>query len=105
MRSLTDKHFTHSGLLVQARPQYLVEDFTPPPDVGSQTLLNLSCVDDDSQGTGLYTLWDSEDDAQILQANKDITKMGFDSTEKFSAYLHTVLPGVHRRRRWSWQSY
>jgi SNF2 family DNA or RNA helicase len=70
----------------------LVEDLTLPPDAASQTLVKLSCLDDDSQGTSLDVLWESEVDAQVLQAAtwQDIARKGFDPPEKFSAYLHTL---------------
>lgn len=52
--------FLQPGSLVRVRSrQYLVEDLVPPPDSASQTLVKLSCVDDDSQGTSLDVLWES----------------------------------------------
>lgn len=81
------------GVLVRVRSrQYLVEDVFPPPDGSSQTLVRLSCVDDDAQGTNLEVLWEKEIDAQVLEAAtwKDVARRGFDPPARFSAYLHTL---------------
>ena len=93
METTANNNIPQPGSLVRVRSrQYLVEDLTPPPDAASRTLVRLSCVDDDSQGTSLDVLWESEVDAQILQAAtwQDIARKGFDTPEKFSAYLHTL---------------
>ena len=93
METIANNNIPQPGSLVRVRSrQYLVEDLTPPSDPTSRTLVRLSCVDDDSQGTSLDVLWESEVDAQILQAAtwQDIARKGFDTPEKFSAYLHTL---------------
>lgn len=42
------------GRLVRVRSrQYLVEEVTPAPALSEQTLVRLSCIDDDSQGAPL----------------------------------------------------
>ena len=56
----------HRGQVVRVRSrQYLVEGLVPPPNRGDQTLVRLSCLDDDSQGTPLDVLWETEVDARI----------------------------------------
>src|ERR1700730_18174666 len=93
MQMTTDKEVPQPGSLVRVRSrQYLVEDLTPPPDAESKTLVRLSCVDDDSQGSSLDVLWESEVDAQVLQSAtwRDVAKKRFDPPTKFSAYLHTL---------------
>jgi len=81
------------GSLVRVRSrQYLVEDVASGPKPGEQTLVRLSCIDDDSQGTQIDVLWEKEVDRQIIEASswKDLTKRGFDLPKQFSAYLHTL---------------
>lgn len=81
------------GTLVRVRSrQYLVEEVTPAPALSEQTLVRLSCIDDDSQGAQLEVLWEKEVDRQIIEASsrKDIAKRGFDPPIQFSAYLHTL---------------
>ena len=93
MQTPIEEKLPQPSALVRVRSrQYLVEELTPPPDPSSQTLVRLSCLDDDSQGTSLEVLWESEVDAQILQAAtwQDVARKGFDPPPKFSAYLHTL---------------
>jgi SNF2 family DNA or RNA helicase/plasmid stabilization system protein ParE len=81
------------GTLVRVRSrQYLVEEVTPAPTLIEQTLVRLSCIDDDSQGAPLEVLWEKEVDRQIIETSswKDIAKRGFDPPRQFSAYLHTL---------------
>ena len=79
------------GALVQVRSRrYLVEDVEPPKDTTwEQTLVNLSCLDDDAPGERLSVLWEREVDAQILEASawNNVASRGFDSPDKFAAYL------------------
>jgi hypothetical protein len=42
------------------RRQYLVEEVVPPPNPADQTLVRLSCLDDDAQGQELEALWEKE---------------------------------------------
>jgi hypothetical protein len=45
-----------------------VADVAAPSRIGEQqTLVSLSCIDDDSQGTGLDVLWEREIDAEVIQ--------------------------------------
>lgn len=58
------------GTLVRVRSrQYLVEEVTPAPALSEQTLVRLSCIDDDSQGAPLQVLWEKEVDRQIIEAS------------------------------------
>jgi hypothetical protein len=55
------------GQIVRVRSrQYLVEDVVLPPNAGDQTLVRLSCLDDDAQGVPLEALWECEVDARIV---------------------------------------
>ncbi len=77
---------------VRAR-QHLVEDVVPPGRIGQQqTLVRLSCMDDDSQGTALGVLWEREIDAEVIQESAwtDLGRRGFDPPQLFSAFLHSL---------------
>src|SRR5262249_45018487 len=81
------------GALVRVRSrQYLVEEVAPGINSNDQTLVRMSCIDDDSQGTQIDVLWEKEVDRQIIEASswKDLTKRGFDAPKQFSASLHTL---------------
>jgi hypothetical protein len=58
------------GAVVQVRSRrYLVEAVEPATDTSwEQTLIDLSCLDDDAQGERLSVLWEREVDATVLQA-------------------------------------
>ena len=64
----------------------------PPPAPGDDTLVRLSCLEDDAQGESLEVLWEREGDAMRLRdADWDtIASRGFDAPNLFSAYLHTL---------------
>lgn len=81
------------GQIVRARSrQYLVEAVTPPPKPGDQTLVQLSCLDDDAQGVPLEILWESEIDAVPAGPPtwQHVAERGFDPPAWFSAYLHAL---------------
>ncbi len=81
------------GQVVRVRSrQYLVEDVVPAPNPGDQTLVRLSCLDDDAQGMPLEALWEKEVDAQVLDqgAWAQVGTKGFDPPRLFSAYLNTL---------------
>ncbi len=81
------------GQVVRVRSrQYLVEDVVPAPSPGDQTLVRLSCLDDDAQGMPLEALWEKEVDAQVLDegAWAKVGERGFDPPRLFSAYLNTL---------------
>jgi len=81
------------GQVVRVRSrQYLVEAVTPPPGPRQQTLVRLSCLDDDAQGQELEALWEKEVDAQVLSddAWRGLGTKGFDEPRLFSAWLNTL---------------
>lgn len=82
------------GQIVRVRSRrYLVEDVAPPePKPPEDTLIRLSCLEDDAQGEELQVLWEREVDAQILASSSwdIVAKRGFDEPHLFSAYLHTL---------------
>ena len=85
---------------VRAR-RHLVEDVVSPGRIGEQqTLVSLSCIDDDSQGTALEVLWEREIDAEVIQESAwtDLGRRGFDPPQLFSAFLHS-LPWRRRRKQ------
>jgi hypothetical protein len=75
---------------VRAR-QYLVEAVQPGVGEGD-TIVSLSCLEDDAQGQQLEVFWERELDARILGASswEMVTHRGFDQPREFSAYLHTL---------------
>jgi len=81
------------GQIARVRSRkYLVEEVTPAPVPGQQTLVRLSCVEDDAQGTELEVLWEKEIDAEVLGGTRwnGLSRRGFDPPRLFSAYLHTL---------------
>ena len=81
------------GQLVRVRARsYLVEEVVPAPTPSGQTLVRLSCLDDDAQGEELAVLWEREVDAAVSTGSgwTTVGKTGFDPTKLFSAYLHTL---------------
>ena len=77
---------------VRAR-RYLVEGVrSPSGGDGQQTLVSLSCIDDDSQGTTFDVLWEREIDAEVIQESawSDLGRDGFDPPQLFSAFLHSL---------------
>ncbi|BAY35428.1 SNF2-related helicase (plasmid) [Nostoc carneum NIES-2107] len=82
-----------AGQIVRVRSrQYLVEDVVLGPSAEEDTLVRLSCLDDDALGAPLEVLWEREVDAQYISAtNWDVVaSRGFDDARLFSAYLHTL---------------
>ena len=52
------------GEIVRVRSRrYLVEGVDPAPNPNDQTLVHLSCLEDDAEGEELSVLWDKELDA------------------------------------------
>jgi hypothetical protein len=81
------------GQVVKVRSrQYLVGGVVPAPNIGDQTLVRLSCLDDDAQGAHLEVLWEKEVDAQVLDDAvwAQVGQKGFDPPRLFSAYLNTL---------------
>ncbi|MCC7032115.1 MAG: helicase [Acidobacteria bacterium] len=81
------------GELVRVRQRrYLVEAVQPAPRPEDQTLVRLSCLEDDAEGEELEVLWEKELDAQRFNA-ADWTKLAqgnFDEPRHFGAYYHTL---------------
>src|SRR5260370_8832019 len=87
-----------SGTLVRVRSrQYLVEEVSPGSNPGEQTLVRLSCIDDDCQGAPLEVLWEKEADRHIIAAStwKDIAKHWFDPHKQCCRYLDTFGLNPH----------
>ena len=81
------------GQLVRVRSRsWLVEEVAPAARPSEQTLVRLSCLDDDAQGEELAVLWEREVDAAVSGGSgwTTVGKNGFDPTKLFSAYLHTL---------------
>jgi ERCC4-related helicase len=82
------------GSVVQVRSRrYLVESVEPAREPSwEQTLVGLSCMEDDAQGEHLSVLWEREADAQILPESNwgHLASKGFDAPHVFSAYLHAL---------------
>ncbi|MBW4595308.1 MAG: DISARM system SNF2-like helicase DrmD [Brasilonema angustatum HA4187-MV1] len=82
-----------AGQIIRVRSrQYLVEDVVPGQSVEEDTLVRLSCLNDDALGECLEVLWEREIDAQYIgTTNWDlVASRGFDDARLFSAYLHTL---------------
>src|SRR5712691_8052712 len=72
--------------------QYLIEEVIPPPNRADQTLVRLSCLDDDAQGQPLEVLWEKEVDAEVFGETswERVAAKGFDEPRIFSSYLNTL---------------
>ena len=81
------------GNVVKVRSrQYLVEEVIAATQAEDDTLVRLSCLDDDAQGQRLDVLWESELDAQVVSPAQwhSVIQRGFDAPGRFSAYLHAL---------------
>ena len=82
-----------AGQIVHVRSrQYLVTEVVPPPRAADDTLVRLSCLEDDALGERLEVLWEREVGARPMGESTwdDIASRGFDDPKLFSAYLHTL---------------
>lgn len=82
-----------AGQIVHVRSrQYLVEDVVSRPSTEEDTLVHLSCLEDDALGEQLEVLWEREVDAKVIGETswECIVNRGFDNPRLFSAYLHTL---------------
>jgi ERCC4-related helicase len=78
------------GKIVRVRSrQYLVEEVEPSQ---LDTLVRLSCLEDDALGEEIQVFWEREIDAQYLGENTwdKVANQGFDQADLFSAYLHAL---------------
>ncbi|EDX83168.1 Helicase conserved C-terminal domain protein [Synechococcus sp. PCC 7335] len=81
------------GQLARVRSrQYLIEEVIVPTDEKGDTLVRLSCVEDDAQGEPLEVFWEREIDAKLIGAATwdAVVSQGFDNPRYFSAYFHTL---------------
>lgn len=81
------------GRLARVRSRrYLIEAVAPPETSGRDTLVSLSCIDDDAPGEQRRVLWEKEVDAEVLleEGWGRIGERGFDAPGLFSACLNTV---------------
>jgi len=81
------------GDIVRVRSRrYLVEQVTPPVEPGDDTLIRLSCLEDDAEGEELQVLWESEVDAELINEAdwSKLSKGEFDPTKFFAAYYRTL---------------
>ena len=72
--------------------RYLVEGVEAASKPEDQTLVRLSCLEDDAEGEELEVLWEKEVDALRISA-VDWTKLAqghFDDPRQFGAYYHTL---------------
>ncbi len=72
--------------------QYLVEEISTDKRLNNDTLVRLSCLDDDAQGQQLEIFWESEINTKIVeQASwESVIHKGFDDRRYFGAYLNTL---------------
>src|SRR5436189_6292481 len=72
--------------------QYLIEEVIPPPNRADQTLVRLSCLDDDAQRQRLEVRWEKEVDAEVLGETswERVAAKGFDEPRVFTSYLNTL---------------
>lgn len=81
------------GEVVRVRSRrYLVEGVIAPPNPGEQTLVRLSCLEDDSEGEPLEVLWEKELDAKRMNEAdwSKLAKGEFDPPHWFAAYYRTM---------------
>jgi len=85
------------GQVVRVRSrQYLGEEVVLPPNPADQTLVRLSCLDDDAQGQELEALWEKEVDARVVsdEAWRAVGNKGLDEPRLFAAWLTTPSAGT-----------
>ena len=81
------------GEIVRVRSRrYLVEAVELAPRPEDQTLVRLSCLEDDAEGEELEVLWEKEVDAQLV-SEADWSRLAqghFDLPRHFAAYYRTL---------------
>ncbi len=72
--------------------RYLIESVALPEAPARDTLVRLSCIDDDALGSELQVLWEREVDAWVEEQSgwNHLGERGFDAPGLFSAYLNTI---------------
>lgn len=81
------------GEIVRVRSRrYLVADVVPAPRPEDQTLVHLSCLEDDAEGEELSVLWEKELDSERMTGESwaKLTEGQFDNPRDFAAYYHTL---------------
>jgi len=81
------------GEIVRVRSRrYLVEEVIAAPIPGDQTLVRLSCLEDDAEGEELEVLWEREIDARRMNEAdwSKLAKGEFDPPNWFAAYYRTL---------------
>ena len=79
---MIDDRLPLPGQIARVRSRrYLVESVARPETSGRDTLVSLSCIDDDSAGDALRVLWEKEVDAEVLKEEgwSRIGDRGFDA--------------------------
>jgi hypothetical protein len=82
-----------TGQIVRVRSrQYLVEESISSTNSNGDTLIKLSCLEDDAQGQQLEVFWEREVDAKVIGVSswESVLHKGFDTPRYFSAYFHTL---------------
>jgi SNF2 family DNA or RNA helicase len=81
------------GEIVRVRARrYLVDAVEPPALTGDQSLVRLSCLEDDAEGEPLEVLWEKEIDARRMNEAdwSRLAKGDFDPPRWFAAYYRTL---------------
>ena len=92
MPLVADIHPTPGEIVRVRSRKYLVEGVTPALNPGDQTLVRLSCLEDDAEGEELEVLWEKEVDAERIDT-ADWSKLAsgqFDDPKQFGSYYHTL---------------
>ena len=79
--------------MVRVRTRHwLVEQVIPADNPAESSRVRLACADDDAQGRELEVFWEYELDRAILDDEpwSDLGKRGFDSPDRFAAFLNTL---------------
>ena len=78
------------GSFVRVRSRLYLVDDVAQGGPGEEAIVHLSCLDEDAQGARLSVLWQSEVDAQIVDAAswREVAARGLDEPGTFAAYLH-----------------
>ncbi|HXG88778.1 MAG TPA: SNF2-related protein, partial [Vicinamibacterales bacterium] len=81
------------GEIVRVRSRrYLVEGVISAPNPEDQTLVHLSCLEDDAEGEELSVLWEKELDSERMSGENwsKLSQGQFDNPQDFAAYYHTL---------------
>ena len=93
MPSVSAAFLPSRGQIVRVRSRrHLVESVSAAEGSGRDTLVSLSCIDDDASGESLRVLWKREVDAEVLRDEgwARIGDRGFDAPGLFGAFLNAL---------------